>query len=505
MSSSVSAEERPSAEDRSQADPAHFDVLIVGAGVAGVGSAYHMLTQAPDKSFVVLEAKDSFGGTWHTHRYPGVRSDSDLHTFGYRFKPWRGAPIATGPEILSYMGEVIAENDIERHIRYGTKVVSARWSSVESLWTVETQDVATGVRTTLTAGFLWMCQGYYNHQNGYTPSWPGMESFKGRIVHPQAWPEDLDYAGKRVVVIGSGATAATLIPALAGDAAHVTMLQRSPTYFVPGRNRNDLAETLRELDIDPAWTHEIVRKSILLNGAKMTRRREENPEMVREELLGALRGILGDDYVAKHFTPSYAPWRQRICFVPNSDFFEAIKAEKAGVVTDEIDHFTPTGIALKSGDSLEADIIVTATGFDLAVLGGIEFSVDNEPLELADTVTYRGMMFTGVPNLVWVFGYFRASWTLRVDLIGDFIPRLLRRMDEKGAKRVEPALRPHETDMPLGPWVDPENFNPGYLTRSLHLMPKSGPTPEWRHTQNYWSEKDEFPQIDLDDPLFVYS
>ncbi len=499
MSSTISAERE------ARADIAHFDMIIVGAGIAGVGSAYHMQTQAPGKTFVVLEAKDSFGGTWHTHRYPGVRSDSDLHTFGYRFKPWRGTPIATGPEILNYMAVVIAENDLDRHIRYGTRVISAAWSSAESRWTVETENVASGARTTLSAGFLWMCQGYYDHETPYIPTWPGTEDFKGRIVHPQTWPQDLDYAGKRIVVIGSGATAATLIPALAGEAAHVTMLQRSPTYFTPGRNRNELAEQLRELDIDPAWTHEIVRRSILQTSAKMSARREADPDLVREELLGVLRGLLGEEYVAKHFTPSYAPWRQRICFVPNGDFFEAIKADKAAVVTDEIDHFTADGIALKSGEVLPADIVITATGFDLAVLGNIQFSIDNQPLDFAETVTYRGMMFTGVPNMVWVFGYFRASWTLRADLIGDFIPRLLKHMDEKGATRVEPALRSHEQDMPLGPWVDPENFNPSYLTRSMHLMPKSGPSAEWRHTQNYWLEKDEFPKIDLDDPAFVYS
>ncbi|MFN3522559.1 MAG: flavin-containing monooxygenase [Phenylobacterium sp.] len=486
------------------ADLQHFDVIIVGAGVAGIGSAYHLKTQSPDKSFTVLESKDGFGGTWRTHRYPGVRSDSDLHTFGYRFKPWRGAPIATAEEILSYMGEVIAENDLDRYIRYGTKVLSARWSSVDDLWTVETQDLASGARRTLTTGFLWMCQGYYRHDAGYTPEWPGMDSFKGPIVHPQAWPEDLDYAGKRVVVIGSGATAATLVPAIADKVAHVAMLQRSPTYFTPGRNRNELAETLRELDIDPEWTHEIVRRSILSNGAKMTRRTLANPDTVREELLGVLRGVLGEDYVARHFTPSYDPWRQRICFVPNGDFFEAIKAGKASVVTDEIERFTPEGIRTKSGETLDADIIVTATGFDLSVLGGIDFSIDNAPLDLSKSVTYRGMMFTGVPNLIWVFGYFRASWTLRADLIGDFVPRLLRHMDAKGVRRVEPVLRAEDEEMELGPWVDPGDFNPGYLMRSMHLMPKSGSKPEWRHTQDYWSEKDVFPAIDLDGPEFRY-
>lgn len=483
----------------------HVDVLIVGAGIAGVGSAYHMQTQAPERSFKVLEAQESFGGTWLTHQYPGVRSDSDLHTFGYRFKPWRGAPIATGGEILSYMKEVIEENGLDRHIQYRTRILSARWSSQENLWFIEAERADLGVIEHYSANFLWMCQGYYRHTEGYTPEWEGVADFKGEVVHPQTWPKDLDVTGKKVVVIGSGATAATLVPALAGDAGHVTMLQRSPTYFTPGRNRNELAETLRELDIDPDWTHEIVRRSILLTSAKMTRRREENPDLVREELLGVLRKTLDDDYVAKHFTPSYAPWRQRICFVPNGDFFDAIKAGQASVVTDEIDRFVPEGIRLKSGDVLEADLIITATGFNLNVLGDIAFSIDNEPLDLAQTVTYRGMMFTGVPNLIWVFGYFRASWTLRADLIGDFVPRLLHHMDEKGARRVALALRPEDGDMPLGPWIDPDNFNPGYLTRGLHLMPKSGAKREWRHTQDYWSEKDEFPQIDLDDPAFVYA
>ncbi len=491
-----------------QADDAaevhHFDVIIVGAGIAGIGSAYHLKTQAPEKSFVVLETKEGYGGTWHTHRYPGVRSDSDLHTFGYRFKAWRGTPIATASEILNYMGEVITEFDLDRHIRYNTQVLSARWSNADNLWTVETVYVSSGARQIFTTGFLWMCQGYYRHAEGYTPTWPHMATFEGRIVHPQSWPEDLDYEGKRVVVIGSGATAATLIPAIAGKVEHVTMLQRSPTYFTPGRNRNDLAETLRELDIDPAWTHEIVRRSILSNGAKMTRRTLAKPDVVREELLGVIRNILGEEYVAKHFTPSYAPWRQRICFVPNGDFFEAIKAGKADVVTDEIECFTPSGILLKSGQSLAADIVITATGFELSVLGDIDFSIDNEPVDFSKTVTYRGMMFTGVPNLIWVFGYFRASWTLRADLIGDFMARLLRHMDDRGVKRVTPALRQEDIDMALGPWMDPENFNPGYLTRSMHLMPKSGTKPEWRHTQDYALEKDTFPNIDLNDSALVY-
>lgn len=485
--------------------PTHYDVVIVGAGIAGIGAAYHLQTQAPDKSFRVLEAQGDFGGTWRTHRYPGVRSDSDLHTFGYRFKAWRGPPIATAAEILTYMGEVIDENALNRHIQYRTRVVEARWSSTESAWTLELENLDGGPPEQITAGFLWMCQGYYRHTEGYTPDWPDMDRFAGQIVHPQTWPEDLDYAGKRVVVIGSGATAATLVPALADKAAHVTMLQRSPTYFVPGRNRNELAETLRDLEIDPAWIHEIVRRSLLKEGAARTRRTLERPQEVREELLTVLRGILDEDYVAKHFTPRYDPWRQRVAVVPNGDFFTAIKQGKADVATAGIARFVPEGVELETGEVLPADIIVTATGFSLNVLGDIAFSIDNAPLDLSETVTYRGMMFTGVPNLIWVFGYFRASWTLRADLIGDFVPKLLRHMDAKGMTRVEPQLLAEHADMPLGPWIDPADFNPGYLMRGLHMMPKAGARPEWRHTQDYWSEKDEFPKIDLDDPVFAYS
>ncbi|WP_374348811.1 flavin-containing monooxygenase [Phenylobacterium sp.] len=482
----------------------HYDVIIVGAGISGVGAAYHMQDQAPGKTFRVLEAQSDFGGTWRTHRYPGVRSDSDLYTFGYRFKPWSGTPIATAPEILAYMSEVIAENDLARHIEYGVTVVSAKWSTVECVWTLEVEDVASHQRKTLTAGFLWMCQGYYRHNAGYVPDWPGMPDFNGRIVHPQNWPEDLDYAGKRMIVIGSGATAATLVPAIVNEAEHVTMLQRSPTYFTTGRNRNDLAETLRDLDIDPHWTHEIVRRSVLREGALRTRRALEQPAQVREEILGALNGLLGEEEVQKNFTPRYDPWRQRIAFIPDADFFDAIKSGKASVITDEIDTFVPEGIRLKSGEILEADIVVTATGFELNVLGDIDFFIDNASLDLSESVTYRGMMFTGVPNLVWVFGYFRASWTLRADLIGDFVPRLLHHMDAIGVRRVEPRLRDIDADMALSPWIDPADFNPGYLTRGLHLMPKSGSKREWRHTQDYWSEKDEFPAIDLADPIFAY-
>jgi cation diffusion facilitator CzcD-associated flavoprotein CzcO len=498
-----------STESPAVSDPAkteNFDVLIVGAGISGVGAAYHLTHQRPGTSFVVLEALDNYGGTWWTHKYPGIRSDSDLHTFGYRFKPWVGAPIATAEEILKYMGEVIEENDLASHIRYNHKITNASWCSDTNTWTITATDSASGETKRFTANFLWMCQGYYRHSEGYTPEWPGMEDYKGQIVHPQSWPQDLDYTGKRVLVIGSGATAATLVPAIANECEHVTMLQRSPTYFIPGRNRNDLAEELRQLDIDETWIHEIVRRKILHDQNIFTRRTFEDPETVRNELIAGVKAYLGDDFdVETHFTPSYRPWRQRVAFVPDGDIFRGIRAGKASIVTDHIDRFTEKGVLLKSGQELEADIIVTATGFNLNVLGDIDFEIDGKPMVFSDTVTYRGMMFTGIPNLLWVFGYFRASWTLRADLLADFVCRLLAHMEKKSAKRVDVQLRPEDKDMELLPWIDPENFNPGYLMRGMDLLPKRGSKREWQHTQDYWNEKDEIPAIDLDGPEFVYS
>ncbi|MBS0518163.1 MAG: NAD(P)/FAD-dependent oxidoreductase [Proteobacteria bacterium] len=490
----------------SQTATEHFDVLIVGAGISGIGGAYHLTKQLPGTSFVVLESQQSFGGTWITHRYPGIRSDSDLYTFGYRFKPWKGAPIATAEEILTYMREVIDENDLGRHIRYRHIITSARWSNVDNRWTIEGKRTDNGEPFRITANFLWMCQGYYRHSEGYTPEWPGMADYKGCIVHPQTWPTDLDYRNKKVVVIGSGATAATVVPAIANECEHVTLLQRSPTYFIPARNANDLADTLRQLEVDENWIHEIVRRKILHDQAVFTRRSFEEPEKVKQELLAGVRAYLGPDYdVATHFTPSYRPWRQRIAFVPNGDLFQGIRAGKASVVTDEIERFTEKGLKLKSGRELEADIIVTATGFNLNVLGDIAFEIDGKPLDFADTVTYRGMMFTGMPNMVWVFGYFRASWTLRADLVADFVCRLLNHMKAKQARKVEVALRPEDKDMKLLPWIDTENFNPGYILRGMHLLPKRGDKREWQHTQDYWTEKNEFPAIDLDDRAFVYA
>ena len=484
----------------------HFDVVIVGAGISGIAAARHLNEQCPGLSYVILETQESFGGTWLTHKYPGIRSDSDLHTFGYSFKPWVGPPIATADEIRKYMGEVIEENGIAPHIRYRHRIDAASWSTPDKRWTVAATRTDTGETLAFTGNFLWMAQGYYRHSEGYTPEWPGMSDYKGLIKHPQSWDPDFDYSGMRVVVIGSGATAATVVPAMADRAAHVTMLQRTPTYFRTGRNAIEIAEELRKLQIDEHWIHEIVRKKILFEQAQFTKRTFEEPEKVRDELIANVRSLLGPDYdVETHFSPSYRPWRQRLAFVPDADLFKGIAAGKASVVTDEIERFVENGILLKSGQVLEADLIVTATGFNMSVMGDIAFDIDGAPLDWSKTVTYRGMMFTGVPNLAWVFGYFRASWTLRSDLIGDFVCNMLNHMKAKGVRQVTPQLREEDHNMPILPFIDDDNFNPNYLKRALHLLPKRGTKPEWMHNQDYWAEKDEIPATNLEDKAFAYS
>lgn len=483
----------------------HFDVLIAGAGISGVGSAYHLQQQCPGKTYLMLDALESFGGTWRTHTYPGIRSDSDLYTFGYRFKPWIGPPIATAKKILNYMGEVIEDNDIAPHIRYRHTITGASWSSANKVWTIDIVRSDTGEQFQLTATFLWMCQGYYNHAKGYTPEWDGMDTFKGEIIHPQTWPEDTDLSGKRVVCIGSGATAATLVPAIANECSHVTLLQRSPTYFFPAQNVNELADELRRIGIDDELIHDIARKKALFDQAEMTARCLTEPEVVKAELMEAAQEYLGPDFdMEMHFTPKYRPWQQRVAFIPDGDLFQGIASGAASVVTDEIDRFTEDGILLKSGEVLDADIIVTATGFNLSVLGGIPFDIDGEPVDFSKTVTYRGMMFSGVPNMVWVFGYFRASWTLRVDLLGDFVCRLLNHMDSNNKQGVRVELRKQDEDMEILPWMDSDNFNPGYLMRSMDLMPKRGSNPVWQHTQDYWSEVENLPCVNLDAEEFIY-
>ena len=483
----------------------HFDVLFVGAGISGVGAACHLREQQPDRSFVMVDALDNFGGTWWTHRYPGVRSDSDLFTFGYKFKPWRKAPIASGEEILHYMGEVIADYDLAPHIRYHHRVVAAQWSTDDRRWTVEINRTDTNETVTLTAAFIFMGQGYYRHRQGYTPEWEGFDTYEGEVLHPQEWPDEVDLAGKRVVVIGSGATAATLIPNIAYDCAHVTMLQRSPTFFFVGANRNDLADELRAEGRPDQEIHELVRAQIVEQHDLIAKMSFEQPEMLRTFLIDSIRALLPEGFdVEKHFNPTYRPWQQRIAMVPDGDLFTAINDGKASVVTDQIVRFDAAGVQLASGERLDADVIITATGFDLSVMGDVAFAVDNEPVDFSKTVTYRGIMFTGVPNLMYVFGYFRSSWTLRADLISGLFCRLLGYMDAHGATMVTPELRDHEVDMELVPWVEPENFNPGYLTRSLHLMPRQGLEDPWRLRHDYTSEKEILPHADLEDGTLVF-
>jgi cation diffusion facilitator CzcD-associated flavoprotein CzcO len=480
-----------------------IDVLIIGAGISGIGAAYHLSQQCPQLRFRILDAQESFGGTWLTHRYPGIRSDTDLYTFGYRFKPWVGPPIATAEEILRYLSEVIDENDLAQHIRYQRSVSCAGWSSASKTWTIEAQGPDGPER--YEAGFLWMCQGYYDHAKGYTPDWPGMDAFGGQLVHPQTWPEDLDLTGKRVVVIGSGATAATIVPALAGKCAHVTMLQRSPTYFRTGRNAIEIADELRALKIDESWIHEIVRRKILFESARFARRTFEEPDLVAQELLAEVRRRLGPDFdVAKHFTPRYRPWRQRLAFIPNGDLFESVRRGDASVVTDEIDRFDASGVQLKSGERLDADVFVTATGFNLEAFGKVRMLVDGAPVALSETITLHGVMFTGLPNLAWIFGYLRSGWTLRVDLVADFVCRLLNHMQAQQRRQVTVHLRPEDQEMPLEPWVTEDNFNPGYIARGGHLLPRAGAKPEWRHSHDYWADKDVLPAIDLEAGFFRY-
>ncbi|WP_448586770.1 flavin-containing monooxygenase [Thermaurantiacus sp.] len=480
----------------------HVDVLIIGAGISGVGALKHLRDQCPDKSVVVLEAFESFGGTWWSHRYPGIRSDSDLYTFGYRFKPWVGPPVATREEILKYMGEVIEEFGLARFIRYRHRVTHASWSSVDNRWTIRGENPDGPF--VMTANFLFMCQGYYRHLEGYMPQWEGTDAFAGILVHSMAWTDDIDYRGKAVAIIGSGATTATIVPNMP-EAASITVVQRSPTWFFAAPNRQDAADTMRALGVDEAIVHDVTRRKILHDQDVTTARCFTDPESVKKDLLDVARLFLGPDYpIDPHFLPRYRPWQQRLAYIPNGDMFLDIRSGHARMVTGEIERFEKTGIRMKDGTLVEADIVIAATGFNLSVLGDIAFEVDGEPLEWGKTVTYRGMMFTGMPNLAYIFGYFRYSWTLRVDIVADFVCRLLNHMAARGAQRVEVKLRPSDHNMPLLPWIDEENFNPNYIKRAIHLLPRRGDKPEWQHNQDYPREKEELPKIDLDDAAFVY-
>ncbi|MEU6697837.1 NAD(P)/FAD-dependent oxidoreductase [Pseudonocardia sp. NPDC046786] len=494
--------ERDRAGDDDPAGPEHVDVLIVGAGVSGIGAAHRLREQYPDRSFTIVEAQDARGGTWWTHRFPGARSDSDLFTYGYRHKPWRGPSIAAGEEILGYLDEVIEEDDLAGHIRYRHRVTGLDWSSADRRWTAQVTRTDTGEQLRLTAGFLWMCQGYYNHDEPYTPQWSGTERFEGRIVHPQAWPDDLDHEGARVLVIGSGATAATVVPAMAGTAEHVTMLQRSPSYWFPAPRVHELATLLEPLDLPADWTHEILRRQYVQQLDWLATTGRDDPDQLHEFLVESIRPLLpeGTD-VEKHFIPRYRPWQQRIAFVPDGDFFERMRAGRVSVATDTIDEFTEKGVRLSSGEVIEADIVVTATGFDLSVFGDIPFRVDGEPVDFTRRVTWRGIMISGVPNMAYAFGYFRHSWTLRLDLVNDVIGRIFDRMAERGASTVVPQLRPQDAGMELRPWVELDNFGPGYVQRCRDRMFRQGDRDPWTHMHEHDHERVALPGADVDDGL----
>lgn len=482
----------------------HLDVLVVGAGISGIGAGYHLQALCPDRSYAILEGRDDLGGTWDLFRYPGVRSDSDMHTLGYAFQPWtEPKSIADGPSILAYLRATAAEHGIDRRIRFQHRVTRAEWSTETATWTVTAERTDLGETVTLTCGYLFMCSGYYSYRAGYTPAFAGRERFGGEIVHPQEWPEDLDHAGQRVLVIGSGATAMTLVPALAETARHVTMLQRSPTYVASRPDRDAVANRLRRV-LPDRWAYAITRWKNVRLQELIYRKTRTDPGKVREKLLGMVRAELGDDYdVDTHFTPTYDPWDQRLCLVPNSDLFAAIRSGLASVVTDQIETFTEDGIALRSGEELEADIIVTATGLQLVTLGEMDFVVDGEPVDFSGTWTYKGLAYSDVPNLASSFGYVNASWTLRADLTCTYVCRLLNHMDATGTDQCTPRLRPDDRSMPERPWID--DFSAGYMQRMMPLLPKQGDRAPWVNTQSYTQDKKLLRRSPVDDGVMQFT
>jgi cation diffusion facilitator CzcD-associated flavoprotein CzcO len=463
-----------------EGSPEHFDVLIVGAGLSGIGAAWHLQDRHPGRRYAILEARGELGGTWDLFRYPGIRSDSDMHTLGYRFRPWLAdKSITDGESILEYVRETARDHGIDGKIRFHHRVVRAEWSTAESRWAVEAERSDSGETVQLTCDFLWTCSGYFRYDQGYTPEFEGRERFGGRIVHPQHWPEDLDYAGKRVVVIGSGATAVTLVPAMAEKAAQVTMLQRSPTYIVSLPAEDPIASRLRRR-LPPKLVYSLVRwKNVLLQTLvfQLSRRR---PQAVKRMIRRGLERALPAGYdIDTHFTPSYDPWDQRMCLVPDGDLFEAIADGSAEVVTDRIETFTETGLRLESGAELEADIIVTATGLNLLFLGAMRLSVDGKEVDVPSAMTYKGMMLSGVPNFAFTVGYTNASWTLKADLTSEYVCRLLAHMDAHGYRRCVPELDTSVREQPL------LDFTSGYVLRSLDQFPKQGSKEPWRLRQNY--------------------
>ena len=477
----------------------HFDVLIIGAGLSGIGAACHMKIDAPKKSYAVLEGRETLGGTWDLFRYPGIRSDSDMYTLGYAFRPWREAKaIADGPSILKYIQETAAEYDVDRHIRFGHMVKRASWSSDEATWTVEAQRGPQHEAVVFTCNFLFTCSGYYDYAGGYTPDFVGTERFGGRIVHPQHWPADLDIAGKQVVVIGSGATAVTLVPAMAATAKHVTMLQRSPSYVVSRPAEDGFANMLRRR-LPSKIAYGITRwRNVMLQlfMFNMARRR---PAKFKKRLIDMVQTELGAEYdVGTHFTPSYNPWDQRLCLVPDSDLFASIRSGQASVVTDKIETFTETGLHLVSGRNLQADIIVTATGLKMQILSGMEISVDGARVDLSKCMSYKGMMYSGVPNLATAFGYTNASWTLKADLTCNYVCRLLNYMDARGYVEATPT---RDANVAEAPFLD---FSSGYVQRALEQLPRQGTTKPWKLHQNYALDLMTLRYGKLDDGTMVF-
>jgi cation diffusion facilitator CzcD-associated flavoprotein CzcO len=482
----------------------HVDVVVVGAGLSGIGAGYHLKTMSPDRSYVILEGRDGLGGTWDLFKYPGVRSDSDMHTLGFSFKPWTEAKsIADGPSILQYLKQTVAQFGIDKNIRYGQLVTQAQWSTDDAQWTVTSTNKATGVSSTITCSFLFMCSGYYSYKKGHTPEFAGHERFKGTVVHPQEWPLDLDYAGKRVVVIGSGATAVTIVPSMADKAAHVTMLQRSPTYMVSRPDHDVMANRMRKV-LPEKMAYNLTRIKNTWRQQLVYNKTRTDPDKVKQLLLGGIKMELGADYdIAKHFTPSYNPWDQRLCLVPNGDFFKSMREGKASVVTDHITSFTETGIQLASGEHLDADIIVTATGLELVTLGEMDFFVDGNQVDFAKTWTYKGFAYSDIPNMASTFGYINASWTLRSDLTAEYVCRLLNHMRKKGVAQCTPRLRDQDGSMKERPWID--GFSSGYMQRMMHRMPRQGDHEPWINPQNYRRDKKMFKHSPIDDGVMQFS
>ena len=484
--------------------PEHFDVMIMGAGLSGIGAAHHLNQLCPRKSYVILEQRERIGGTWDLFRYPGIRSDSDMLTMGYSFRPWTlPHAISPGGDIRAYITDAARDEGIDGHIRFRHQIKRAAWSSQDAYWTID------AVRTTpegkeepvaLKCNFLFSCAGYYRYYAGYTPDFPGVDRFHGRVIHPQSWPEDLDYSGKRVVIIGSGATAVTLLPSMAETAAHVTMLQRSPTYIVSAPAQDPVAIWLRN-NLPSTLAYTLSRWKNILFTAYLYQVSQRFPNYMKKAILDKVREELPAGYdMATHFTPSYKPWEQRMCLVPDADMFHAIKSGRASVVTDQIETFTETGIRLKSGKTLEADIIVTATGLVMQAFGGIELFVDGRSVDISKTLSYKGVMLSGLPNLAGVFGYINASWTLKADLICNYVCRLLNFMDSKGARQVTPKSG---DETPVAPFV--ENFSSGYMQRAMASWPKQGKKSPWRVYQNYFRDIFNLKWKSIDDRALEFS